>query len=87
MENHIKAIRRLYKMHELIKLESTGTPDQFAMSIQISRRQLYNILEHLKDQGISIRYSRSRKTFYYSSKCTLNISSILNLCSTELPPV
>jgi len=86
MENHIKAIRRLHKMHELILQEKTGTPDEFATRIQVSRRQLYNILEHLNDHGASIRYSRARKTFYYGNKGVFDISSILQSYTTAPPP-
>ena len=59
---------RLYRMHKLIEMETTGTPDQFAKQLSIKRRQLYNMLDKLKHHKANIAYSRVRSTFYYKNK-------------------
>jgi len=81
MENHIKAICCMLNMHDLIKQEATGTPDEFAKKIQISRRQLYYMIQTFKDYGASIRYDRSRRTFYYEDHFEVNINKLLLLRS------
>jgi predicted nucleic acid-binding Zn-ribbon protein len=49
----------------LIERQATGTPAEFAVSVNISRRHLYNIIEGLKDNGAKIKYSRISRTFFY----------------------
>ena len=78
MENHIKAIERIFRVHELILQEHTGTPDELAKRIQISKRTLYKIIEYYNDTGTSIKYCRVRKTFYYSDRNALTIATLLH---------
>ena len=62
-----ETIDRLNRMHQLIKREGTGTPDDFAERFHLKRRQLYNILDEFKDYGAEIRYSRVNNSFYYDN--------------------
>jgi predicted DNA-binding transcriptional regulator YafY len=64
----IKAIERIKTANTLIKNERTGSPKEFAASLGVSTRQLYNIFEFFKDYGATIKYSRTRETFYYTKK-------------------
>ena len=59
-------IERLYRMHQRIESETTGTPEEFAEVFNIRRRQLYNLLEELRLFGAVIKFSRIRKTFFYA---------------------
>jgi len=43
----------------------TGDPEEFATKLDISKRQLFRIIEELKDYGAPIEYNRSLRTFYY----------------------
>jgi predicted DNA-binding transcriptional regulator YafY len=58
---------RINRIHYLISLENTGTPERFAKKLQISRRQLYYDLKLLKDLNAEIKYCRGKETFYYES--------------------
>ena len=69
----LQQIERIKYMHHLINSNSTGVPDEFATKLNLSRRQLYHLLEELKDQGLEIAYSRMRRTFYYTSPVELKI--------------
>ena len=62
-----ETIDRLHRMHQLIKREGTGTPDEFANRFHIKRRQLYNILDEFKDYGADIRYSTAKSSYYYTN--------------------
>lgn len=64
-----KQIQRLNIIHKLIEREETGTPDEFARRVHISKRQLYNILDELKLLGASIKYDMKLKTYVYTKKC------------------
>ncbi|MDR0834758.1 MAG: HTH domain-containing protein [Candidatus Symbiothrix sp.] len=69
-------IKRLYDIHLCIKQENTGTPDEFAKKFHLSRRQLYNIIEELKDYGAVIEYSRIRQTFFYVNDFDITINQL-----------
>jgi predicted DNA-binding transcriptional regulator YafY len=74
--NLFEAIDRLYEIHKWILREKTGAPDEFADRFHLSRRQLYNILDELKDWGAEIKYSRSRHTFYYANDFEIKINQL-----------
>lgn len=63
----IEQIERIQYLDKLIKKRSTGTPEELANRLGISRSQLYNIIGYLNDIGTEINYSRMRRTFYYES--------------------
>jgi predicted DNA-binding transcriptional regulator YafY len=71
-----KMMDRLSLIHRLISKEITGTPDKFAERLNLSRRQFYNVLAELKDDGIIIKYSRIRQTFYYTGDSKTTISDL-----------
>lgn len=61
---HLKYLERYKKMQRLILNEKTGTSDEFALKIGMSRRMLFNYLDDLRDLGLEIAYCRKRKTYY-----------------------
>ena len=63
--NFIKQIERIDRVDKHIKRRSTGTPEEFAAKLNISKRQLFRMIEKLKDYGAPIGYSRTLNTFYY----------------------
>ena len=79
MESHIKAILCLLRMHELIQQEHTGTPDGFAELLRISRRQLYLMIDILKDYGALVDYDRCRQTYYYQESFEITVAQLLML--------
>jgi predicted DNA-binding transcriptional regulator YafY len=66
-------IERINLIHELILRETTGSPDEFAKRLKIHRRQLYNILNELKDYGAGIKYDRIKRTYYYTNRFEVSI--------------
>ncbi|MBN1157908.1 MAG: hypothetical protein JXA61_00890 [Bacteroidales bacterium] len=69
-----KNISRLEWIDQLIRQERTGNPPAFAKRIGVSVRQLYNILDEMKDLGLPVHYCRLRRTFYYQTKCRLVVT-------------
>ena len=67
-------IERMKYIHHLIRTQATGEPDNFAEKLNLSRRQLYNILGALQDFGAEIKYSRMQQTFYYELPFVLEIN-------------
>ena len=64
---------KLSKLNKLICQEHTGNPDEFAQRLAIGRSTLYEILDELQSRGVEIRYSRSRRTFYYNNDKILDV--------------
>lgn len=60
-------IERLQIIHQLIEQQKTGSPDEFAKILHISKRQLYNILGELKLRGAPIEYDSKERTYLYTN--------------------
>jgi hypothetical protein len=56
---------RISRMHKLVEHRVTGTPEEFAEQLGVSRTSLYELIDELKSRGAPIAYSKSIKTFYY----------------------
>ncbi len=63
--NFVKQIERIHRVDKDIKQRITGNPEEFAMKLGVSRRQLFRMISELKDYGAPIKYSRTLKSFYY----------------------
>ena len=49
-----------------IKHHSTGSPEEFAHKLQISRTTMFEYLNALKyDYGLQIHYDRYQRTYFY----------------------
>ena len=57
-------IHHLNSLHRLIKMCYTGSPDELAHKLHISKRHLYNVLDNLRALGARIDYNHSDYTFY-----------------------
>lgn len=76
-----EAINRMDRIHQLIRREATGSPEEFAERFNLKRRQLYNILDEFKDYGADIKYCRVKNSFYYENEFTV----LVKISTTPLP--
>jgi biotin operon repressor len=53
-------------MDSLIAMKATGSPEEFACKMSLSRSMLFETLQEMKEMGVDIRYSNSRETYYYA---------------------
>ncbi len=72
--NFIKQIERLQLLNKLIEEERTQAPEDLANRLGVSRRQLYNYIENLKDIGLEVVFSRKHNSFCYPTQKKLEIS-------------
>ena len=79
----IEQLERLQRIHDLIRIERTGTPNEFANSLHISRRQLYEYIEVIKDLGVEVKYSKGRNTFYFCNGHELDIKCSIKVVSKK----
>jgi len=57
--------RKMERLKYLIKREYTGNADELAEKLGVSRRTAFNYLETLRDEGVVIKFSKFRGTYYY----------------------
>ncbi|OAV64982.1 hypothetical protein Barb6_03035 [Bacteroidales bacterium Barb6] len=69
----LEKLERMHRIHKLIKLEATGTPEEFAERLNLKRRQVYNILNELRDIGADIQYNTVSRTYYYKNDFDMEI--------------
>ena len=70
-------IHRLNSLHRLIKMCNTGSPDELAHKLHISKRHLYNVLDDLRALGAKTDYSHSHCTFYYTNSFDFHLVLII----------
>ncbi|MGX5689551.1 hypothetical protein [Arcticibacter tournemirensis] len=69
----LSILNRLERLDYLIRSKSTGALDELARRLEISERTLYEILSEMRDLGACIKYSRSRRTYYYYKEGGLSL--------------
>lgn len=79
----LKQLERLQKIHQLVKMSSTGTPGELSGKLGISESQWYNILDDLKAIGFPIVYCKRSKTYYYREFCDLDINYSVELLTEQ----
>jgi hypothetical protein len=81
--NFVKQIERIKRMHKLISSEKTGTPVVFARKLSLSRSQLYNELEIIKELDAPLKYCKKRESFYYETSFELILNFSLKIIKDE----
>lgn len=76
---NIKKLERLQRLHQRILAENTGTPEEMAKKMNISKRNFYGLVEDLRIMGAEICYSRTTKTYYYCNDFKIEIQISLKL--------
>jgi predicted DNA-binding transcriptional regulator YafY len=76
---------RISMMHKLVSRQVTGTPDEFARQLGVSRTSLYEMIDELRSRGAPIVYSKSAKTFLYGQPYDIAVTCYLRpLTFTEV---
>ncbi|WP_244283572.1 hypothetical protein [Flavobacterium hercynium] len=81
-------MERINTIHQLISAERTGSPTTFAKKIGLSRSQLYNMLDFIKELDAPVRYCKKRESFYYESSYELILNySLKTITCDELKEI
>jgi biotin operon repressor len=64
-------------MHKLVSRQKTGTPEEFARQLGVSRTSLYELIDELRSRGVPIAYSKSAKTFFYRQPYNIDVTCSL----------
>lgn len=81
--NKLEQLGRLRKAHSFIKQENTGTPSELANKLHISRRQLFNIINELKEMDATILFNRKTNSYFYNNNFELYIDISIRIITDE----
>ena len=65
MKKYLEIQNLIERADLLIRLKATGTPDEFAAKLGISRASVFRVIEHLRGTGKVIKYCKYRRGYYY----------------------
>lgn len=83
MKDFIREIERVQILDKLVAGRRTGSPDELAARLGVSRSQLYLIIGYMRDMGLRISFSRRSNSFYYEKDSRLFIEFSLKVVSPE----
>lgn len=69
----LEKLNAIERIDQLIRLKATGSPQDLAHRLSISRRGLFNILNLMKIMGAPIKYCTTQRNYYYEYPCKLSI--------------
>lgn len=72
----LEKINTIERIDQLIRLKATGSPDELANKLNLTRSTVYEIIDCMKAMDADIKYSKTRKSFYYESEKVLTIGFI-----------
>jgi ACT domain-containing protein len=76
-------IERFDLIFKLIKAEKTGTANEFAQKIGLSRSQLFNYLDYLKSYEIEIRYDLFKHSYVIENDVEIEIRQPIRILNDK----
>lgn len=76
-------IERLEKINKCLKEEKTGTANEFAAKIGISRSMLFNYFDYLKSYDIQIKYERKKNSFVFEENIEIDIQQPIRVLKND----
>lgn len=67
----IEKLQQIKRLDNLIRRRATGTPGELAVRLDLSERQVYNIIKILKEMDAPVAYSTGESTYYYEQEVKL----------------
>lgn len=63
-----ESFKRIERIDQLIRIKGTGTADQLAEKLGISRKSVYNLINEMKERGAPIKFDQFRGSYYYDEE-------------------
>lgn len=70
----LSEFEKILTLHELILKQRTGTPEELATRMEMSRACLFRYMEKLKGYGAEIKYNRTRNCYSYTNDFKLKVT-------------
>lgn len=68
-----ESFKRIERIDRLIRIKATGTPDQLANKLGMSRRSVFEYINLMKENGAPIKFCYSRQSYYYDEEGAFTI--------------
>lgn len=62
---------KILMLNRKIREQRTGTAEELAHELGISRSKLFDVLDEIRSYGAEIRFDRSRRTYYYKNEVNM----------------
>jgi hypothetical protein len=72
-------VERLSRIDNLIRNRKTGNSNELAKTIRLSRSQIFNYLDYLKDMRVEINYNKTARSYEYTDDFIPEIQSPLRI--------
>ena len=72
----LEKLQLIERVDQLIRMKATGSANDLARKLGVSRRYVYMIIDLMKTMDAPIQYDIYRKTFYYEYDCVLSIGFV-----------
>lgn len=66
MNKLLQQIELIERIDQLIRLQATGNPNEFARNMDISKASLYRLIDTMKELGAPIEYNITTRSFVYA---------------------
>ncbi len=66
--NVTKQINLIKRVDQLIRLQATGTPEELACKLEVSKSKLYRIINMMKEFNAPIEYNTMLETYTYKKE-------------------
>lgn len=73
----LEKLEAMKRVDALIRRKATGSPDELAAKLDISRRCLYDLINQMKALDAPIEYNSQRKSYYYYKACDLKLGFLI----------
>ena len=71
-------IRKIIRLHKLIKIQRTGSPRELADKLGVSERSIYNYIGYMKMELIApISYEEKNESYCYEIDCEFNLEGFV----------
>ncbi|MBS2097444.1 HTH domain-containing protein [Carboxylicivirga linearis] len=78
----IAKIKIIKQISELIEKEQTGTSTEFAKRVNISRTSMYQLFEEIESMGVSIKYDKRKRSYYYDGSKKIRVVDPIQIVET-----
>lgn len=72
----IERLNIIERIDQLIRMQATGSPNELANKLSVSRRCLFDIINLMKSMEAPIKFCDSSKSYYYEYECHFAIGFV-----------
>ncbi len=74
----LEKLNTLERLDQLIRMKATGTPKELARRLEVSERQVYNLVNDLRTMGAEISFNQCRGSYQYDAEIYFDFRLVMN---------